>query len=557
MANFNALKTQAEYLLAKMEHGKGYQIGDLDQRLRQAADENPGDIVIRSVASVIERLSAKNPNSMMTQGQLEEVYQELVGLNTNTRFRKVLGDLLRSDKNEADLTNKNFVEGIRDPTEGFLNYDVDKKVKEGFDNIFGSTSNKYDTQNATRAKEKVELELRSMGLVNPHVRLAGGNSRFLVFATSIDTNRGAVPIYIPAESSGDKLPSVFVGSNVFEQLTTANLTDYLNAAAYNRDRLPEVSNVLSALDQALGVAPKTTKQDEFTKLFANLSEANGSEGLSAPGIFAELPEQNYLRDVEIPSTPVPTELKALTSDIEENVLEASVGYPQTSVRMAKRIIISELGSMGFKGSQVRVVSPTGDGFICEAILNTPHGKLKIEVPIEMSGNAPLMPSVFAKDDYVADFTPLNIQALALKDAGYVEGAIRVDAQLYGMSLNELKDTMSKSAARGDFNTCDEVMEVISDRFDEDTYRSVVSDYHGLLSKLGTAKDSLRQAHEDDGQFIRTPNSIYPVHKKLGLPAHELVRDESGVWHRKSTYAAKLDQEHMGAFFSTAKVLVGD
>jgi hypothetical protein len=556
MANFNALKTQAEYLLAKMEHGKGYRIGDLNQRLRLAADENPGDIVIRSVASVIERLHIKDPNSMMTQGQLEGVYQELVGLNTNTRFREVLGDLLRSEKNEAELTNKDFVGAMRDPVEGFLNYDVDEKVKEGFDNIFGSATNSYDPQNATKAKEKVELELRSMGF-NPHVRLAGGNSRFLIFATSLDTNRGSVPLYIPAESSGDKLPSVFVGSNTFEQLTTSNLSDYLSAAAYNRDRLPEVSNILNALDQALGVAPKTTEQDEFVKLFANLPESNGSEGLSAPGTFAELPEQNSLRNIEIPSTPVPTELKALTSEIEENVLEAAVGYPQASVRLAKRIIIAELGSMGFKNSQVRVASPTNDGFICEAILNTPNGKLKIEVPIEMNGNAPLLPSVFAKNDYVADFNAVNIQALAMKEAGYVDGAVRADTQLYGMSLHELRDAMSKSATKGDLNTCDEIIEVISDRFDEDTYRSIVGDYHKILSKLGTAKDALRQAYEDSDQFIRTPNSMYPVHKKLGLPAHELIRDENGVWHRKSTYAAKQDQEHLNTFFSTAKVLVGD
>jgi hypothetical protein len=556
MTNFNALKNQAEYLLTKMEHGKGYRIGDLNQRLRQVADENPGDIVIGSVAGVIERLHSKDPEAMITQGQLEEVYQELVGLNRNTRFREVLGDLLISDINKADLTNKNFVGAMRDPVEGTLDYDVDKKVKDGFDNMFRATENSYDPKNASRAKDKVELELKSMGF-NSHVRLAGGNARFLVFATSLDTNRGAISLYIPAEASGDKLPSVFVGSNTFETLTASNLSDYLSTASYNRERLPEVSNILNTLDQVLGITSKATKQDEFAQLFANLSDANGSEGLSSPGLFAELPNQNTLKDIEIPNTPVPAELKALTSNIEESVLEAAVGYPQASVRLAKRMIIAELGSMGFKNSQVRIASSTGDGFICEAILNTPRGKLQIEIPIEMSGNAPLLPSVFAKNDYVADFNAYNIHALALKDAGYVEGAIKNDAQLYGMSLAELKDVMIKSASKGDYNTCDEVMEAIADRFDENTYCSAVSDYQKLLSKLGNAKEMLSRSYEDSDQFIRTPNSIYPVHKKLGLPAHELIRDENGTWHRRSTYAARQSQENLSTFFSTAKVLVGD
>jgi hypothetical protein len=492
----------------------------------------------------------------MTQGQLEEIYQELVGLNPSTRFRQVLGDLLRSDIEEADLTNKKFVEATRDPTEGFLQYDVDNEVKKGFDILFDPSSDRYDPQRAANAKSKVELELRSMGFENPRVRLAGGNARFLVFASTLDTNRGAIPVYIPAESTGEKLPSVFVGSNVFEQLTTANLSKYLENAAYQRDRLPNVYSVLDALDKALGATPKAPAKEDFEKLSSNLPKSNGSESLSAPGVFANLPDQNPLKDVEIPQTPVPKELKALTSDIEENVLEAAVGYPQASVRMAKRMIIAELGSMGFKNSQVRVASPTNDGFICEAILNTPHGKLQIEIPIEMSGNAPLLPSVFARNDYVADFNASNIQTLAMKEAGYVEGAINLDSQLYAMDLGALKDLMAKAAAKGDFGSCDEVMEIIANRFDENTYRAAVADYYKLLSRVGNAKEALQQSYDDD-QFVKTPNSIYPVHKKLGLPAHELIRDENGVWHRKSTYAARQGQDHINAFFSTAKVLVGD
>jgi len=51
--------------------------------------------------------------------------------------------------------------------------------------------------------------------------------------------------------------------------------------------------------------------------------------------------------------------------------------------------------------------------------------------------------------------------------------------------------------------------------------------------------------------------MYPIHKKLGLPAHELIRDDNGIWHKRSTYAAQDAKKHIEAFFSTAKVLVGD
>jgi hypothetical protein len=96
-------------------------------------------------------------------------------------------------------------------------------------------------------------------------------------------------------------------------------------------------------------------------------------------------------------------------------METAVGFPQAAVRLTKRMLVAELNSMGFKGSQIRVVAPTSDGFICEAILNTAKGKTTIEVPIEMRGNAPLLPSVFAKGDFVAEFTAPSLHAFAMSD----------------------------------------------------------------------------------------------------------------------------------------------
>lgn len=501
MTNFSALKNQAEYLLAKLEHGKGYKIAELSQRLNTAADENPSDIVIVSVARIIEKLSNKDPSGIITQGELEDVYQQLVGLNTNTRFREVLGEFLRSNKNEPELTNEAFINSIRNPADGEIKIEGDEELNS----LFEPRKETYNAHNASKAQEKVELELRALGISNPHVKLEGGDANFLVFSAQLDTNRGAIPVYIPTKASGDEFPSVFVGLNDLEKLSYKNLSEYVKTASTNKYCLQEV------LEKS---------------------------------------------DIKLPNVEVPKELKALTSNIEESVLETSVGYPQASVRMAKRMIIAELGSMGFKNSQVRVSSPTNDGFICEATLDTPKGKMNIEVPVEMSGNSPLLPSVFAKDDYVADFNAANIQSLVLKEAGYVDGGIRNDSELYAMSLNELKDTINKSAVKGNFDVCDEAIEVIANRFDEDTYRNIVADYRSLLVSLGNNQDIIRQAHEDKDQFIKTSNSLYPVHKKLGLPVNQLIRDENGVWHRKSSYRRN-DDDSIKTFFSNSKILLGD
>jgi hypothetical protein len=558
MTNFKALKGQAELLLAKLEQGKHYVIGGLNSRLQKAAEDNPQDIVIKSVASVIERAYHKNPETLVTQGDMEILYNELVGLNASgTRFREVLGDLLLSEVPTRDVTNTAYVNGLRDaPEAGAVEYGVGHEAKSGLDQLFQTDSDKYDPKLAVDAKQKVGLELQTVGFKNSRIRLAGGNSRFLVFAADLDTNRGAIRVYIPTEATGTKFPSVFVAENRFENLTATDLNAHLEYSALRSNRLPKVSAILHSLDIAVNANEKNVSDTDFSKIASTMPQENGSEGISGPSLFANLPDQkDNIRDIEIPLTPVPKELKLVASDLEENIVEAAVGYPQTTVRLAKRMIVVELGSMGFKGSQVRVASATHDGFICEATLNTPKGKFNVEIPVEMNGNAPLLPTVFAKDDYIAKFNAANLHALAIQEAGSAAVSVNRDSALYGMTIHELKDAIVRSASKQDFDTCDEVMEIISQRFDEDTYRLVVADYHAMLSGIKQSKENLKQSFDDRDQFVSTPNSLYPVHKKLGLPAHQLVRDESGIYHKKSTYQARKEAE--GGFFSTAKVLVGD
>lgn len=557
MDNISALKRQAERLLAKVE-GSRYVIGDLNKRLQLAAEEHPCDTVIQAVARVIEQISNNNPNQLISQAEFQKIFNELIGLNvTGTRFRDVLGDLLYIEKPVSAKTNMNFIQSVRDdPNNGTVEYNIDSEVKNGFNQLFRSISDKYDPHNASIAKEKVGLELHSLGFDNSRIRLAGGNSRYLIFTADLDSNRGAVRIFVPMESSGNKLPSTFVAGNKFETLTATNIKNYITSASYYNNRMPTVSSILGTLDILTGYNNKTVEQNDFIRISSKLPDINGDESSSIPSTFISLSDKSKIRkDVEIPLTPIPESLKVIASDIEESVLEASVGYPQAAVRLAKRMVLTELNSMGFKNSQIRVATSTQDGFICDVILNSPSGKVSIEVPIEMQNNIPLVPSVFAKDDYIADFTVANLQAFISKignNCNYVD----TSSQLYAMSLSELKDIIVKSVANNNFDVCNEVMEIISERVDENIYRGIVTDYLSILSNIGTAQESLKRAYEDNNQFVKTPNSIYPIHKKLGLPAHKLIRDRNGEYH-KLTYFAHNEQEREGAFFSTAKVLVGD
>jgi len=557
-SNIDALKRAAEVALMKLQ-GKRYLVGDLSNRLQVTAEEYRHDTVIQAMSRVIEKLAVKNPEQIISQAEIELLYNELVGLNASgTKCREVLNDLFIKEASGPTTTeNLDFIGGLRDdPSRGILGLVSEAQPKE-YDILFGESVDRYDPQAASDAKNKVSMELHSLGLDKTRVRIAGGNSRFIVFAADLDTNRGMVRILVPAEASGKQLPSVFVAGNKFETLTRGALKNYLEGADNRTDRLPTVKAVLNSLDIVTGQAKKALPDEDFSKLASLFPGSNNSEGLSGPGLFASLPdERKNIKDVEIPLTAVPKPLKSLASEIEDSILEASVGYPPKSVQLAKKMVVAELASMGFKGTQIMVSEPMQDGFVCKATLNTQNGKVTIDVPIEMNGIVPLMPSVFAYGDQIADFNPNTLKTFAMKTAND-GGFVQRDCQLYSMDIHQLKDLIIRSATNGDFDTCDEVIGVIADTNDSETYRNVIANYQRILLNVGNAKETLKQAQEDSSQFIKTSTSMYPIHKKLGRPAHELVRDENGEYHLKSTYYSRQNQEQSGAFFSNSKVLVGD
>lgn len=549
MSNIGSLKNQAEKLLEKLTHGKRYRVADLDERLRIAREDHPSDSVIQAVGHIVERFRKNNPTGIISQAELEQVYRQVSGLNVNTRFREVFADLLpeRLEK-QASESYTNMRATDEEPIELQSSNPV-------FDPLFEKNADIYNPANANNAKIKVAMELNTLGYNTNKIKLLAGDSRFLVFNAQLDTNRGQASVLIPTEADGEKFPSVFIAGNEFKPLTTGNIKNYLNT--YQQSKQSDPKTILAVLNLAIGNFNKQADYKTFNKDISTLPKEStlpvGNQ------VFANLedPEKN-LKSIEIPTLPVPEPLQHIARDFEESILEATTGYSQTIVRLAKKMLFTELSGMGFKNSQLRVAQSTGDGFICEASLNTRAGKVMIEIPVEIKNNIPLLPSVFAKDDFVANFDRDNLHNFISKLGNNEErGFNRFDDTLLNMSLYELRDAINKSALKGDYDYCDEVLETIAEKFGADIYKNAVLDYQKVLSNLNNRQNIISQAHEDKDQFYKTPNSMYPIHKKLGRPINELVRDENGEYHLKSTYHARKNAEAEGAFFSTAKILVGD
>lgn len=503
MANISDIKAQAEKALRQLSEGKLFFLRDVNDRLQKTAEMYPQDTVIVAVSQVIGKANEKHPEELISQGEIEKVYNELSGLNASgTRFREILGDLLLTQSNFEPQVKTDYINKIRDTEEEPISIESDSEAKKELDSLF-TASQKYEQGNVKSAKSKVESQLTSFGFNNASVNLEGGNSKFLLFAAHLDTNNGKAKVLIPVNASGEEFPEVFVAGNKIEEFSLPAIYAYLSKVS---------ENTLSV-------------------------------------------DQNY-SEMQTPKASLPEELKQVLPNTEERILEASLGYPAETVRMTKEMLVTELSSMGFKGAQIRIHSSTNDGFICEATINTPTGRSSFEVPIEMKGNSPLFPTVFAKGDFIAEFNTKNLRSFAMSG---VESSsiIRQESDLDLMDISQLKDTIVRSAMAKDFDTCVDALDTIGNKCDTDTYKQAILDYQKVLVNLENMKNSIASSYEDKDQFVLTPNSMYPIHKKLGRPAHELIKDENGEYHLKSSYLSKQNQKTSSVLFNTAKVLIGE
>lgn len=547
MTNITNIKSEAEKLLKELQRGNEYIIAQVDSRMRQAVIQYPRDTVIRAVAGVIEKMAFNDPSRVISQGEINKIYNNLAGLNSNTQFREALGDFLNTSITKTSSENSEFVSKRRDTQDNTL--DVLAGVNNELKILFEQSEDKYDRNKIASAKNRVDTELSMIGFNKTRTKFAGGSSNFLIFSSDLDTNRGAVRIYVPCEANSQNLPSVFVGGDQFMELTAENINNHIINSANFRTQLPPVHAILHSLNILTANAKKAMPESEFNKI-ANKIPTDKTMPLSAPSLLGEIPDWKPLGTVQMPKVNVPEPLKIMASDLEEQMVETALDFPLASVRTAKNMLASEINAMGFSGTQVKISAPTQDGFICEAILNTPKGKVSIEVPIEMKQNRPLMPSVFAKQDEIFDFDEASIKAFVSRGSNR-DTYINRDNQLLDLDISKLRDLLVKSAIDKKFDTCDEILAVACEKFDTTTYKNLINDFNSIL------KNASEIIETHCSRQIKSPNSIYKYCGHHNVPLHDVVQDENGNCCLRRTYFSRKAQKAEGAMFSNAKVLLSE
>ena len=515
-ANFNIsdFSALARQLLEKCENGESFLLGSVHSQLRQAYEKMPEDTVIRQMASVVERMSEKHaPSTIINQKQLSTIYNDLVRLAGDTKFRLVLGHLLLP----VDETRK-VATTLRDNRAPIEAADlIDPKVKDVLASTFDDdlAAKMLNVELANKGVSYVKAELKSIGFAGT-IKVAGGDANRVFYSVALDTIRGPVSVYVPAQIAGGKfaMPTTFI--------------DDAGEKPLNRETLSESLVRRGGAVEDLGLGFKRA---------------------------------NDLPELVIPAAEMPKELAHLTRDFENTLLETTSAFGRAAIDQGRKVVATELKAAGFKSAQVKYGSDSSDAVVYLASIDTPHGPAQIEVPLEMKATVddkyvPMLPTVFAYNETLQDFTAANLQKFATE-------AITSNSTtnpLYSfMMLGELKEELIKCASTNNYTACEEILNHIGATFGEEDYKNAIADYQYVLGIKGKAAEGQKQAAEIAAQAgVLIPAGSGSIYARLpnGRSTKDLVKDENGIYRNATEIAKeKLNQEKDGgAAINTSSII---
>lgn len=454
--------------------GKEFLIGSVADRFHRAAAKYPHDQAIRAMQNVFDRRLAKEGSLVIvSQSDIQGLYDQVSNLGNAAKFEEELGDLLLENRRVSNASrNEAHINSIRDS--GVSVELVDSETVAELAGVFSNPGEKVAQSKFVESGRKgVALELSSMGFLNPNVEIAVRNNDFVIYAAEVETRHGKVPFLIPAEIKMGSvlLPSVFVSGNEFLDLTVNNVKAHINKAIGGNVRLATPTTVLSTLT-------KLANKDDLVKVAA--SNGLGDVMPEGAGYFREFVEEapHELLSLQAEAVEMPKELRGLSeSMIKETLLEAGLSFDRNVVLAAKAMLSNELRSCGIAHDKIAIASEYPSGIVLAVNIVGKGGKKGIEVPVEISNGHVLMPTTFVSGASAKNFDADTLKSFANASDGGINAAL---SDKNDMSFKELYSATLNSASKGNFVDVEENLAVIANKFGPEFHKVAFTDLMQLV-----------------------------------------------------------------------------
>jgi len=516
MKEINRIVAQAKRALDVLENGKTFTTTYVVNRLEKAAALNSKDTLICHMRDVIA--NRRSDNKFITQREISEIYDHLYGLGGGrSNFRKEVGDLL-PDKHATIKLEDSGASGARIPYGEKLSplYEENEFSKElaGVFSLDKQSSFSALSDNTVRKAEKfAKLQLVSLGCVPQEVTAVRTNDHFILCNASIDTSdftQVNVPIPVQVTNGIPALPNHFVQGDELVKLNKENLYVYIKDTNNFR---------------------KKTNVNKFAS-------------------------QRSVSDFKVDTPVVPVSLEKY-ADLENDLVAAASSFGVEQIKMATGVVAVELSGYGVPNPQVRVASSTDKTLTFAADIPTAHGRVEINVPVDMPNGKPVIPSSFivSGKSYRLNEDGLRSIMKASDHKNDISKVSREAEEMTRLSYGQLVDRIINGVSNNDYRQAEDALSVIGEKFDGQQYLSALDKFSKLLkhSSEGTERDALIKQALANGDLVQLPTSIQPYCPKLGLPVSKVGFDHKGRPVPARRKAQRDNLAESGAMISTSKI----
>lgn len=505
---------QAQAALSKAENKKEYPASYVVSRFIKAADKNLHDNLIRAASDVFQK-KAKN-QKFFTNYEIASVYDNLYGLSGRTSaFKSELGDLLPADHNKIE---KKAYTTTRRQDNKTLGSTADKEVVSTlagiFDNGYRSSAGVAD-----EAKKVVLSHLNSLGMMPDDVvvKKDKSNKHFILSSAFYRTASGnqhvSVHIPVPIVDGRVRAPNSMISDGSVGKLSRANLMTHLKVSEIEKKNL--VNNKYAGQHSSTKIGNLNAKlPDDLTK-YANFTE----------------------------------------------ILSSSKDFTPSQIRGAANMIDVELKGAGVLPKTIKVAESDSTAIIFDVTLHTQSGPSLISVPVEFHHDKAILPSRFASKrsgrDEVFDFNTNTLRQFVetAKRTDVSSKLARASGDMMRMNYNQLINEIDNAVASGSYNSAQDALEIIHDRFGPNNHKKALEHFTELL-KAASFSDSKRAAvikkAFKQGYLVNTTSSLEPFCPQLGQPLSKIYFDESGRPQLKTR--KKLNDIRESSAFRASKII---
>jgi len=474
------IKQMADLVL--LHEDQKFNVADLAGRFASVEDKYRHDMVIRNVGGAIEIMAKRNPDLMVSAGEISAMYNHFSGLQPDNQFKQAMGDLLSGQSVESNRVaeeefvvknRQTFTDGVRDLQAAQAEIEIDEDEAaldepvpiigiQRFDPEELRANTRHDKKLIAEGAKLVATQLQSLGCQGAKAQLKYAVSKCLLYLASFPVPQGHVYVNIPIEVTEDKelqIPSVIADRAGRKLYAFSN--DGVNELLYTEMEARENAQVeaADAIRQNITTADRSPRSEDI--------EVDETEAYVADQSPVKMPEE--LVDIE--------------AVLQNAVSRKESGYTQEAINSSRTVVASELAKLGYKNIDIRFAGDNEQGMQFDATLLTIKGKMDITVPVQLVQGNILFPTKFAADD--GEIHELNSQEItSLLEKPEVVDPVRYSASLVDMSYNSLRKIVHSAVFDRKLNIAQEALALIKDKFGADHHNNAVADFDMWLKEAG-------------------------------------------------------------------------